>query len=80
MVGGAGPHQSLESSTPNPSQLHHHHHHLRVLVLVIHVHLGSLSTVALAGATIGVHMNGGTDVAQSAANVVLVRPDVLWLF
>jgi Cu2+-exporting ATPase len=37
---------------------------------------GTNDAVALAGATIGVHMNGGTDVAQSAADVVLVRPDL----
>lgn len=37
---------------------------------------GTNDAVALAGATIGIHMNGGTDVAQSAADVILVRPDL----
>lgn len=34
---------------------------------------GTNDAVALAQATIGVHMNEGTDVAQSAADVILVR-------
>ncbi|TKA67665.1 hypothetical protein B0A49_08061 [Cryomyces minteri] len=37
---------------------------------------GTNDAVALAEASIGVHMNGGTDVAQSAADVVLVRPSL----
>ena len=38
---------------------------------------GTNDAVALAQATIGVHMNdGGTDVAQSAADVILMRPNL----
>jgi Cd2+-exporting ATPase len=35
---------------------------------------GTNDAVALAQATIGLHMNSGTDIAQSAADAVLVRP------
>ncbi|KAM0432925.1 hypothetical protein ACHAPT_004630 [Fusarium lateritium] len=37
---------------------------------------GTNDAVALSQATIGVHMNEGTDVAQSAADVVLMRPSL----
>ena len=37
---------------------------------------GTNDAVALAQATIGVHMSSGTDIAQSAADIVLVRPNL----
>lgn len=37
---------------------------------------GTNDAVALAQATVGVHMNEGSDVAQSAADVVLIRPNL----
>jgi Cu2+-exporting ATPase len=37
---------------------------------------GTNDAVALAQATIGVHVSSGTDIAQSAADIVLVRPSL----
>ena len=37
---------------------------------------GTNDAIALAQASIGVHMNEGTDVAQSAADIVLMRPSL----
>lgn len=41
---------------------------------------GTNDAVALAQASIGLHMNNGTDVAQSAADAVLVRPALSGIF
>lgn len=37
---------------------------------------GTNDAVALAQATVGVHMNEGSDIAQSAADVILIRPNL----
>lgn len=43
---------------------------------VVFVGDGANNAVALTQATIGVHMSTGTDVAQNAADVVLMRPSL----
>jgi heavy metal translocating P-type ATPase len=44
--------------------------------IVMFVGDGTNDAVALAQATIGAHMSSGTDIAQSAADIVLVRPNL----
>lgn len=44
--------------------------------VVMFVGDGTNDAVALAQATIGVHMSTGTDIAQSAADIVLARPNL----
>jgi heavy metal translocating P-type ATPase len=41
---------------------------------------GTNDAIALAQATIGVHLNEGTDIAKSAADVVLMRPSLSGIF
>ncbi|OBT52986.1 hypothetical protein VE04_08311 [Pseudogymnoascus sp. 24MN13] len=38
---------------------------------------GAIDAVALAQASIGMHINGGTDIAQGAADAILVRPTLV---
>jgi heavy metal translocating P-type ATPase len=56
-------HSTMPSSKPRKS-------------VVLFVGDGTNDAVALAQATIGVHMSSGTDIAQSAADIVLVRPSL----
>jgi heavy metal translocating P-type ATPase len=44
--------------------------------IVMFIGDGTNDAVALAQSTIGVHMSSGTDIAQSAADVVLIRSDL----
>ena len=44
--------------------------------IIMFVGDGTNDAVALTQSTIGVHMSSGTDIAQSAADVVLVRPNL----
>lgn len=44
--------------------------------IVIFCDDGTNDAVALAQATIGIHINEGSDIAQSAADIVLVRPSL----
>jgi heavy metal translocating P-type ATPase len=56
---------AVSSSAPKPHR-----------PIVMFIGDGTNDAVALAQATIGVHMSSGTDIAQSAADVVLVRPNL----
>lgn len=77
---GLKPHETRSRCSPSDKQ-----RHIQELVAsplgrtrptVVFVGDGTNDAVALTQAAIGVHMSGGSDIAQSAADVVLMRPSL----